>query len=91
MTAVAPNKLFPTIAFILITEVVPGNDFHRTFEAFMIPLKFLRESVCKIYCSKEVEIICSFQSSSFLEEHCRCRRSKFVWKRFFVHGFVTLH
>ena len=88
MTAVAPNKLFPTISFIFITEVVPENDIHRSFEAFIavfeVHAKFIREIVCKFYCSNEVEIICSFQSCTFLEEHCRCRSSKFIWQRFFI-------
>ena len=49
MTAVAPNKLFTLIWFIFSTEIVPENDIHRSFEAFMtvfeVHAKFIREIV----------------------------------------------
>ena len=62
MTAVAPNKLFSTILFVFITKVVPENDIHISFEAFMtvfeVHAKFTPDIFCKFYCSIEIEIFC---------------------------------
>ena len=58
ITAGAPKKLFTLIWFIFLTEVVPGNDIHRSFEAFMtlfeVHAKLIREILRKLYCSDEI-------------------------------------